>query len=123
MGHSAAPPPRPEDADSWGEFHARLETELARRPDRFRPLWWAVAGLLFATGLICNAYAYQGGHWPLWVCMIAALGIVLAMAFRAVDRADRDRSRAAELADLQDAWREHLEHGSPGTRDGRPAGW
>jgi hypothetical protein len=40
-----------------------------------------------------------------------------------VDRADRDRARAAELADLQDAWRQHLGYGSPDHLDQRPLGW
>jgi hypothetical protein len=107
VGRSADPPPRPEDADSWGEFNARLEMELDRQGNRMTPVWWALAGVLFAAGLISNAYAYQGGHWWLWLCMLASLGIVLMMAFRAVDRADRNRDRERELASLQDAWQEH----------------
>ena len=107
MRRSAVPPPRPEDADSWGEFNARVEMELAAQGDRMAPVWWAVAGLLFAVGLISNAYAFQGRHWWLWLCMFASLGIVLMMAFRAVDRADRNRTRAMELTNLQDAWQEH----------------
>jgi hypothetical protein len=122
MGRSAMPP-RPEEADSWGEFHARLEAELAGRRSPWTPLWWVLAGLLFGAGLICNAYAYQGRGWVLWAGMLASLSIVGVMAARAVDRADRDRTRAAELADLQDAWRQHLGYGSPDQLDQRPLGW
>jgi hypothetical protein len=113
MGRSAVPPPRPEDADSWGEFHARLEMELDRCGSWTTPMWWGVAGLLFGAGLISNAYAYQGGHWWLWLCMLGSLGIVLVMAFKAVDRADRNRARQMELVNLQDAWQEHLNQRSP----------
>jgi hypothetical protein len=115
MRRSAVPPDRPEDAGSWGEFHARLEQEQERasRGNPLTPLWWALAGLLFGAGLICNAYAYQGGHWELWLCMLASLGVVGVMAARAVDRADRNRARQAELAELQDAWHDHVERRSP----------
>jgi hypothetical protein len=34
------------------------------------------------------------------------------MAARAVERSDRERARAAELARLHDAWLAHLERGS-----------
>ena len=73
------------------------------------PLWWGVAGLLFGIALICCAYAFQGGHWWLWLGMLAPLGVVGMMAARAVERADRKRARAAELARLQDAWLDHLQ--------------
>jgi hypothetical protein len=41
------------------------------------------------------------------------LGIVGVMAARAVERADRERGRRAELRELHDAWIDHLERGSP----------
>jgi hypothetical protein len=113
MGRSAVPAPRPEDADSWGEFHARLEIEAAGRVDPLRAVWWTIAGLLFATALISCAYAFQDHHWWLWLCVLAPLGIVGVMASRAVDRADRARARAAELGRLQDAWLDHLHRHSP----------
>lgn len=103
----------PEQADSWGEFHARLEDEVARRDGRLTPLWYTVAGLLFGTGLISCAYATQDRQWWLWLCMLAPLAVAGVMAVRAVERADRDRARAIELGRLQDAWLDHLERGSP----------
>jgi hypothetical protein len=105
--------PPAEEADSWGEFHARLEFEAADLGQPLIPLWWSIAGLLFGIGLVCCAYALQGGHWWLWLCMLVPLGIVGVMAARAVDRADRERVRRAELARLHDAWLDHLERGSP----------
>ena len=113
MRRSDVPPPRPEDADSWGEFNARLEQELAGRCDPLAPLWWSLAGVLFATGLIFNLYATQERSWAAWVCMLAAFGVVVVMAVRALDRADRNRARAAELARLQEAWSDRLDRHSP----------
>jgi hypothetical protein len=110
MGREFLPP---EQADSWGEFHARLEFEAADPGHPLIPVWWIVGGLLFGVGLICCAYALQGGRWWLWLCMLASLGVVGVMAARAVERADRERARAAELARLHDAWLAHLERGSP----------
>jgi hypothetical protein len=105
----------PEQADSWGEFRARLEHELDRsgRAHRLTPLWWSVAGLLFAFGLVSCAYALQGGRWWLWPCMLAALAADFVMAVRAVDRAEREHARRAELARLQDAWRDRLGRDAP----------
>ena len=110
MGREFLPP---EQADCWGEFHARLEFEEADPGHPLLPLWWSFAGLLFGLTLICCAYAFQGGRWWLWLCMLALLGVLGVMAARAVARADRERARAAELARLHDAWIEHLERGSP----------
>jgi hypothetical protein len=118
MGRSAPPPP-PEEADSWGEFHARLEFEAANPGHPLIPLWWAIGGLLYAIAMICCAYALQGGRWWLWLCMLGLLGIVGVMAARAVERADRQRARAAELDRLQAAWQDHLERGSPTLLRGR----
>jgi drug/metabolite transporter (DMT)-like permease len=103
----------PEHADSWGEFHARLEDELARQRDVLAPLWSAVAGLLFGATLICCAYAFSDRHWWLWVGWLGSFGVVLTMAARAVRRADSRRARMAELARLQDTWQDHLDRGSP----------
>jgi fatty acid desaturase len=116
MGRTAVPPPRPEEADSWGEFHARLEMEMERasRGNPLTPVWWALGGALFGVGLISNAYAYQGGHWVLWLCMLGSLAVVFFMAVRAVERADKVRAREAELAQLRDAWYEHVQDCSPG---------
>src|ERR1700758_4563789 len=112
MAMSRSVPP-PEDADSWGEFNARLEFEAAALGDPQMPLWWSVGGLLFGVALICCAYAFQGGHWWLWLCMLAPLGVSGVLATRAVERADRQRAHAAEVARLRDAWLDHLERGSP----------
>ena len=105
----------PEQADSWGEFNARLEFELAgqEHAHRLTPLWWSAGGLLFGVALVTSAYAFTDHHWWLWLCMLAALAADVAMAVRAVDRADRERSRRAELAALQDAWLKHLDREPP----------
>jgi hypothetical protein len=104
----------PEQADSWGEFHARLEHELEQtgRGDVLVPVWSAVAGLLFATTLICCTYAFTDRHWWLWVGWLASFGAVLTIASRAVRRADSRRARATELARLQDSWQDHLDRGT-----------
>jgi peptidoglycan/LPS O-acetylase OafA/YrhL len=103
----------PEQADSWGEFNARLERELERQRNVLTPLWSAGAGLLFGLTLICCAYAFADRHWWLWVGWLASLGVVLTMAARAVRRADSRRARAIELARLQETWQDHLGRGSP----------
>lgn len=108
MGRDSLPP---EQADSWGEFHARLEFAAADPGSRLTPAWWSIAGLLFAAALISCAYATQGRHWWLWLCMLASLGVPGVMAVRAAERADRERARAAELRRLRDAWLAHLERG------------
>jgi hypothetical protein len=106
----------PEQADSWGEFHARIERELESqdRGHRLTPLWWSLGGLLFGLALMSCAYAFQGHNWWLWLCMLAALGADIAMAIRALDRADLERSRRAELARMLDAWENHVHGGSGG---------
>ena len=107
----------PEQADSWGEFHARLEMELDSRDSLLIPLWWAMGGLLFGAALVSSAYAFQGGRWWLWLCVLAPLTADFMLAVRALERAERLRARGAELARLQDAWRDHLgtaPSGSPG---------
>jgi hypothetical protein len=103
----------PEQADSWGEFNARLERELEGQRDVLAPLWSAVAGLLFGMTLICSAYAFTDRHWWLWVSWLASFAVVLTMATRAVRRADSRRARAIELARLRDAWQDHLDRESP----------
>ena len=100
----------PEQADSWGEFHARLELEADATGSWTTPLWYSLAGLLLAGALICCTYALQDRHWWLWVGMITALAIDGVMAARAVDAADKRRARAAELRRLHEAWLEHLDH-------------
>jgi len=103
----------PEQADSWGEFHARLELELESRGDLLVPLWWAVGGALFGATLICCAYAFTDRHWWLWLGWLTLFGVVLMMASRAVRRADSRRARDIELARLKDAWQDQLDRGSP----------
>jgi hypothetical protein len=109
MGREFLPP---EQADSWGEFHARLELELERQGGALAPLWSAVAGLLYGATLICCAYAFTDRHWWLWLGWLASFAVVLTMASRAVRRADSRRARAIELARLKDAWQDHLDRGS-----------
>ena len=103
----------PEQADSWGEFNARLELELEGQRDLLTPLLSAVAGLLFGMTLIGCAYAFTDRHWWLWVGWLASFAVVLAMAARAVRRADSRRARAIELARMRDAWLGHLDRGFP----------
>jgi hypothetical protein len=104
----------PEDADSWSEYHARLELEAAAGGASWlRPLCWAIAGALFSVGLICCAYGFQDHSLWLWLCMFASFGVLGVMAARAVDRVDREKARAVELLRLRDAWDEHLERHSP----------
>jgi len=110
MGREFLPP---EDADSWGEFHARLEFEAASADGPLAPLWWSVAGSLFAVMLFTCAYALQDRHWWLWAGWLSMLGLLGLMAARAVARADRRRARAVELGRLHDAWADHVERHSP----------
>lgn len=110
MGRSVPPP---EDADSWGEYRARLEFERAAGQSLWTPVWWAIAGLLFATALLSCAYAIHDDRWWLWLIMLASLGFVGVLAVRGVEHADRERARRAELAMLEDAWLDHLGTRSP----------
>jgi hypothetical protein len=105
MGRSVPPP---EEADSWGEFNARLEFEAADQGSLLIPLWWIIGGALFAITLICCVYAVQPGHWWLWPCMLASLGVLGVLAVRALERADRRREREAELIRLREAWLDHV---------------
>ena len=102
----------PEQADSWGEFHARIERE-STAGGHWLGLWWCVGGLLFLVGLVSSAYAFQYHHWWLWLVMLTPLAIAGVMASRAVERADRLRARAIELERLENAWLAHMEHRSP----------
>ncbi len=106
-------PPPPESADSWGEFHALIEWERAERENSGSPWWRVLAALLFVTGLVFIAYAFQGGRPWLFPCALAPLAIVGVMATRAIDRAERDAERAAQLDLMERAWAAHLERGSP----------
>ena len=103
----------PEQADSWGEFHARIERESTAAGSCPSGLWWGVAGLLFGVALVVSTYALKGGHWWLWLAMLTPLAIVGVMAARAVDRMDRAHARAIELNRLESAWLAHMERGSP----------
>jgi len=110
MGRSV---PAPEDADSWDEYRARLELELAAGQSLWTPVWWAISGLLFAATLLSCAYAIQDRSWWLWLIMLASLGFFLVLAARGVDHADQARQRTAELLRLEEAWLEHLDARSP----------
>jgi len=110
MGRQLLPP---EQADSWGEFHARLELELESRGDPLTPLWWAFAGALFGMTLICCSYAFTDRHWWLWLSWLTSFAVVLMMASRAVRRADGRRARDIELARLQETWQDHSDRESP----------
>lgn len=99
---------RPEDADSWGEFQARLEFERAAGKSPWTPVWWVIGALLFVSALLSCAYAIRDDRWWLWLVMLASLGFFLVLAVRGVDGADKDRERVAELHRLEDAWLDHL---------------
>ena len=106
MGREFLPP---EEADSWGEFHARLEFEAAIPVRCCRVV--DAGGLLFGVGLVCCAFALQGGRWWMWLCMLVPLGVVGVMAARAVERADRRRGQPSWP--MHDAWLDHLERARP----------
>jgi hypothetical protein len=112
MGRQFLPP---EEADSWGEFHARLEFESANADVPPTARWWAGFGSLFGVMLFTCVDAIADRHWWLWLGWLALLGVLLVMAGRAVARADRRQARAAELGRLYDAWTDHLERHSPTT--------
>jgi hypothetical protein len=107
----------PEHADSWGEFQARLEFEAASQDHahRLTPLWWSMGGMLFGLTLVICAYACQDHHWWLWICMLATLAADIALAIRALDRAEREQARRGELTRMQDLWHQHTGRG--------PASW
>jgi hypothetical protein len=110
MGREYLPP---EEADCWGEFHARLELEQARSGSPLTPLWRVVGGALFGVMLFICAYAFQDRHWWLWLGWLSLFGVLGVMAARAVERADRRRARAVELGRMHDAWTDHLERRAP----------
>jgi hypothetical protein len=105
--------PPPEHADSWGEFHARIEQERAALGGPWSPLWRSVAAVLFVVGLLFCAYGSQDGHWWLWAGMLVSLAIVATMASRAMTNAERNGNRAAELDHMEQEWQAHLERHSP----------
>jgi hypothetical protein len=106
---------RPEDAGSWGEFHACLEREAADLGSPFTVLWWVVGVLCFVTALISSGYAMSATHviWPLWAYTFAGLAVDGVLAAQAVKHADQRRTRRAELIELEDAWRRHLHRDEP----------
>ncbi len=111
MGRTAG---RPEEADSWGEFHSRLEIEMtAGQGGWLVPLWWVVGVVAFVVGLMSCGYAFERGHWWLWPCAFGALAVDGVLAARAIDRAERCQAREAELARMWDAWLDHLASGGP----------
>jgi hypothetical protein len=112
MGRSAAALPRPEDADSWGEFNARLERETDSLKSPLTVWWWTAAVALFGTGLMSGGYALTDGGWWLFPCALAPLLAAGLMSVREVDRATRARVRAAELDRLRTAWLDHLHGGA-----------
>jgi hypothetical protein len=107
MGRQFLPP---EEADSWGEYRARLETEAGARVNPWRPLWWGLDGL--SAFFLC-IYAVQDHYWWLWLALCTLLAINGSIALRAMDRADRKRARATELSQLETAWLSHLDRRSP----------
>jgi hypothetical protein len=124
MGRAQAPRKRPEDADSWGEFHACLEREAADWGSPLVPLWWLVGVLCFVTALMSSAVALSSRQvlwWP-WVCLLGSLALGGVLAARAVRRADERRTRRAQLIELEAAWLEHLARSSARTDEPGP-GW
>ena len=105
--------PPPELADSWGEFHARIEMERSAQENGRSACWRAVAALVFVAGLVCCAYALQGGQPWLWPAAMAAFAVVGVMASRALDNAEREGLRSSQLEVMERAWEAHLERHSP----------
>jgi hypothetical protein len=99
---------RPESADSWGEFHALIDMERDARENAGSASWRIVAALLFVTGLVLLAYAFQGGRPWLFLCALPPLAVVGVMASRALEHAERDAQRAEQLELLERAWQAHL---------------
>jgi hypothetical protein len=111
MGRAMA---RPEDADSWGEFHARLEFEMdGLHEPGLLPLWWVLGVLAFIACLVSWGYALEHGMTWLWPIGLAALGVAGLLAARALDRAERRQARLTELERMWEAWRDHLQGGRP----------
>lgn len=108
--------PPPEQAESWDEFHDRIDWEWYDRMSRrslWNPFWMTIGALLFVGALITCTYAVQGGHWWLWLVMLTPLVIGGVMAARVLDKAERDGKRLSELELLERAWAE-LPDRSPG---------
>lgn len=101
--------PLPEDADSWGEYRARLEWEAAHGGGLQSAAWRSVAALLFVAGLLFIGYALTDSRWWMWLCSLAAFAVFFAMAARAKSNLDREGQRAAQLARLDGEWLAHLD--------------
>jgi peptidoglycan/LPS O-acetylase OafA/YrhL len=104
--------PPPEQATSWDEFHDRIDWEWyarTRRGSLWNPLWMTIGALLFVAALVLCAYATEGGHWWLWLVMLAPLAIVGVMVARVLDKAERNGERLVELDLLERAWAERAE--------------
>ena len=95
---------RPEDADSWGEFNARFEQEMASRRPRVPPRLLAIGGFFYTMSVLSLGY----GHWWLAPCLLVTVAVVVLLA-RAVTRADQLRARESELARLRDTWLNRLQ--------------
>lgn len=93
--------PAPGQPASREGFRARTEPEQSARRSSWLPFWWIVATLLFVTGLIFCAYAFEDHRMWLWLGAITAFAIVGMMASRAMTDADRDLFKRA--------WQEYLE--------------
>ncbi len=85
MRRSADALPRPEDADSWGEFNARLERETDSLKSPLTVWWWTAAVALFGAGVMFGSYALTGRDWWLFPCALAPL------PGRGIDGGARDR--------------------------------
>src|SRR5262249_25026475 len=84
----------------------------APEPTRRSPLWWIAATLLFVTGLIFSAYAFEYHRTWLWLGTFTAFALGGMMLQRALTPADRD--------DLQRVGQEYLKRRPP-MLDGRLA--
>lgn len=93
--------PPPGQAASREGFHALAEPERPGQRSPWLPFWWTVAALLFVTGLIFCAYAFEDHRMWLWLGAITAFAIVGMMTMRAMTDADRELFRRA--------WQEYLE--------------
>jgi hypothetical protein len=105
--------PPPEDADSWGEYRARLEWEEAEQPGLLSVACRVAAALLFVIGLLSGGYALTYHHWWMWLCSVAAFAVLFKMATRAKANLDREGERAAQLEMLDRMWQARVERRSP----------
>ena len=71
--------PPPGQAASREGFHALAGPGRPGQRSPWLPFWWTVATLLFVTGLIFCAYAFEDHRMWLWLGAITAFAIVASV--------------------------------------------